>query len=166
MKLKTEIDTFWQNYLGTLPTHQPKPVSYTAWYFGNTARLAEELGTLVAQGIKTATCSLFWEFEADGEPLPEAGQLSIITDFDGQPLCIIETIEVQILPYDQVPAQFAWEEGEGDRSLDYWRQAHWRYFSPTCVRLGREPSEDMPLVCERFRLMYPDPGRAKKSSTP
>ena len=40
--------------------------------------LAEEPGQLVVQGIKTATSSLLWEYEADGEALLEAGEYSII----------------------------------------------------------------------------------------
>ena len=159
MELKAEVETFWQDYVDSLPPGQRKTDSYTAWYFGNNPRLANELGGLVTQGTKTATCSLLYEYEEEGESLPEAGQLSIITDYDGHPLCIIETVEVQLLPYNQVPAQFAWEEGEGDRSLEYWRQAHWNYFSPICTALGREASEDMPLVCERFRLVYRHPNK-------
>lgn len=159
MELKAEIEEFWQDYLDSLPPGQSKTGNYTAWYFGNNPRLANELGTLVAQGTKTATCSLVCEYEEEGESLPGAGQLSIITDYEGHPLCIIETVEVQILTYDQVPAQFAWEEGEGDRSLEYWRQAHWNYFSPICIALGREPSKDMLLVCERFRLVYRRPNK-------
>jgi uncharacterized protein YhfF len=50
--------------------------------------------------------------------------------------------------YNEVDAAFAHEEGEGDRSLDHWRDAHRRYFT----RMGRF-SEDMMLMCERFRLV-------------
>ena len=114
MELKAEVETFWQDYLDSLPPGQRKTDSYTAWYFGNNPRLANELGGLVTQGTKTATCSLLYEYE---------------------------------------------EEGEGDRSLEYWRQAHWNYFSPICTALGREASEDMPLVCERFRLVYRRPNK-------
>lgn len=53
------------------------------------------------------------------------------------------------------PVLFAAAEGEGDRSLAYWRAAHWRYFSRTLLTISRAPAEDMPLVCERFRLLYP-----------
>jgi uncharacterized protein YhfF len=56
--------------------------------------------------------------------------------------------------YDEVDAKFAYEEGEGDRSLEYWRDAHWRFFSRTLPTIGKEPSVDMPLVCERFRVIY------------
>lgn len=150
------IDTFWQTYLATLPAGtQPPATTYTAWPFGDSPEMADELGQLVKTGVKTATCSLCWEYEADSEPVPQVGEVSIILDGRGEPLCIIETIEIEIKPYNEVDAQFAYDEGEGDRSLAYWRAAHWRFFSRSCDRIGRQPAETMPLVCERFRCIYP-----------
>jgi len=116
---------------------------------------ADELGALVATGIKTATASLSWEFEADAKALPQVGDYSIILDGRGEALCIIQTTEVRVLLYQQVPAEFAYDEGEGDRSLAYWREAHWAYFGRRCAVIGHTPSMEMPVVCERFRLVYP-----------
>jgi uncharacterized protein YhfF len=77
-----------------------------------------------------------------------------VLDGNDLPLCIIETTEVNIVPFKEVDAVFAREEGEGDLSLEYWREAHSGYFSRVLPKIGREPSPDMPLVCERFRLVY------------
>ncbi len=126
-----------------------------AWGFGNTPEMADELGALVQSGTKTATCSLMWEFEHEGDPIPQVGVLSIILDGDDNPLCIIETVEVEVRAMNTVDEKFAYDEGEGDRSLAYWREAHWRFFSKICATMKRKPSEDMPLVCERFRVIYP-----------
>ncbi len=117
--------------------------------------MADELGELVQNGTKIATCSLLWEFEHDGDPLPQVGELSIILDGDDNPLCIIETVEIDLRAMNTVDEQFAYDEGEGDRSLAYWREAHWRFFSKICALMKRTPTEDMPLVCERFRVIYP-----------
>jgi uncharacterized protein YhfF len=81
--------------------------------------------------------------------------LSVILDGEDKPVCVIETVEIAIRPYCDVDEKFAFDEGEGDRSLRYWREAHWRYFSRTLAKLGRKPSDIMPLVCERFRRVYP-----------
>ena len=116
--------------------------------------MADELGGLIADGTKTATCSALWEYEAEGEPLPEVGVKTVVLDGNSDPLCIVETMEVEVRPYDRVDALFAYEEGEGDRSLEYWREAHWRFFSRTLPDIGKEPEMDMPLVCERFRVIY------------
>jgi uncharacterized protein YhfF len=148
------IAAFWQEYLDTLPEGQ-RPLSYTAGSFGDNPALADELAALVMAGHKTATCGALWEYEADLELLPKVGELSIIKDGQGRPLCIVETVEVTVTPYSAVDARFAFDEGEGDRSLAYWREAHWRFFSRTLPRIGRQASEDMPLVCKRFRRVYP-----------
>jgi histidinol-phosphate aminotransferase len=156
MDSEEKITTFWKAYLDSLPSEQrpaedPRPES---WGFGHLPEHADELGALVLQGIKTATCSLLWSYEFEGESLPQVGELSIITNGAGEPICLIETTQIDIIPFDQVGAQHAFEEGEGDRSLAYWREVHWRVFTPECRASGREPSETMPLVCERFRMLY------------
>ena len=84
-----------------------------------------------------------------------AHTLTIVLDGKGDPLCIVETVEVTVRRYDEVDADFARDEGEGDLSLTYWRDAHKRFFTRTLARIGREFSEEMPLVCERFRIIYP-----------
>ena len=93
--------------------------------------------------------------EAAGKPLPEIGALSVVTDWRGAPLRVIETTHVEIVPFDRVDEGFAATEGEGDGSLRYWRDAHWRFFSRECARIGRRPDPQMPVVCERFEVVYP-----------
>jgi uncharacterized protein YhfF len=149
------IETCWRRYLKTLPTGSPvRDERYLAEGWGDSPRLANELGALIADGTKTATCSALWEYEAEEGPLPETGVKTIVLDGNDDPLRIVETTEVEVRPYDQVDAQFAYEEGGGDRSLKYWREAHWRFFSRTLPRIGKEPAMNMPLVCERFRVIY------------
>jgi uncharacterized protein YhfF len=151
------IKRFWQGYLATLPeTDRMGKKMPDAWAFGLGSEMADDLGALVASGIKQATASLLWEYESEGSKLPEAGDLSIILDGRGHPLCIIQTLKVEIKPFDKVDEKFAYDEGEGDRSLNYWREAHWRFFSRTCEEISHEPAEDMPVVCERFKMVWPD----------
>ena len=106
-------------------------------------------------GIKTATSSLLWEYEASGEASPWVGALSILEDGDGRPACIIETTEAEIRPFDAADEAFAAAYGEWDGSLSTWRRQSWCHYTAVCAGLGREPREDMPLVCERFRVVYP-----------
>lgn len=148
------INAFWQRYLAARGEPEGKLAAPEAWSFGDNPALADELCQLVLAGIKTATCSLLWEYEADGEALPQEGQLSIILDGQGKPSAVIETTQVIIQPFNQVDASFAYEEGEDDRSLESWRREHWRYFSRTSQSKGWQLGENMPLVCERFRLAY------------
>ena len=117
--------------------------SLRSFAFGDNPALADELLELVMKGTKTATCS------TEDEPnISAPGERWIVLDGSGHPRCVIESIEVTFRRYDEVDAAFAYEEGEGDRSLTYWREAHRRYFG----RLGKF-REDMMLMCERFRLV-------------
>ena len=149
------IQQYWQKFLAQCTPEQA--AQYTsipeAWGFGDNPQLADQLGSLVVQGIKTATCGTVWEYEQDGEPMPKVGDLSIILDGNDQPMCIIETTEVRIIPFNEVDAQFAYEEGEDNRTLESWRREHWKYFSRNATTEG-QMKETMPLVCERFRLIW------------
>ena len=149
------IEAYLQSYLDTLPPDSPvRDERYIAEGWGDSPQMADELGALISAGTKTATCSALWEYEAEREPLPQTGLKTIVLDGKGDPLCIVETTGVEVRPYDEVDAQFAYDEGEGDRTLEYWREAHWRFFSRTLPNIGKEPARNMPLVCERFRVVY------------
>lgn len=138
-----------------MPADSPyRGKSYISEGWGDGPEMADELGALIAAGTKTATCSALWEWEVEGESLPQPGTVTVVVDGRGKPLCIVETVEVAARKYSEVDADFAREEGEGDLSLDYWRDAHRRFFSRFLPRIGREFNEEMPLVCERFRLIY------------
>ena len=150
-----QIKAYWKSYLATLPESSTiREERYVVEGWGDLPQDADELGALIANGTKTATCSALWEYEAGDEPLPKVGLKTIILDGNGDPLCIVETTEVEVRPYDEVDARFAYAEGEGDRSLEYWREVHWRFFSRTLPNIGKEPTSNMPLVCERFRVIY------------
>lgn len=116
--------------------------------------MADELGFFIAKGTKTATCSSKWEWEFDGEDWPSPGHLTIVLNGKEEPLCIIEVTEISIQLFNQVDAQFAYEEGEGDRRLSYWRKVHQHFFELAMTKIGRQFTPDIPLICERFRLIY------------
>lgn len=157
-----EVDAFWVDarihanlnqfamYMGWTPLETVPP---PAWSFGGGPELADRLLALVLDGTKTATAGALWDYEAEDLPVPEPGQLSIVLDSGGSPRALIATTQVQVLPFDQVPADFAYDEGEGDRSLEHWRQAHQRFFT-TSAAPDHGFREDMPVVCERFQVLY------------
>jgi len=112
--------------------------------FGDSAELADELLALVLDGKKRATC---WAV-AEGMKGAEPGKSMVALDGSGRPRAVLRTMELQQRRFDEVDASFAFDEGEGDRSLDYWRGAHQRYF--TRLKLYQP---DMMLWCERFELV-------------
>ncbi|WP_349627810.1 ASCH domain-containing protein [Rhodopseudomonas sp. BR0C11] len=112
--------------------------------FGDSPDLANRLVELVLSGTKRATC---WA-ESQGLLSAEVGKLMVVLDGQGVPKAVLKTIELTKRRFDEVDEAFAFDEGEGDRSLQYWREAHTRYF----MRLGRY-APDMMLWCERFELV-------------
>lgn len=126
--------------------------AYEAWAFGVDA---DELGRLVRCGIKTATASACPLYEMEGEELPRAGEYSVILDSLEDAVCIIRTTKVYVTPYRDVTAEQAWKEGEGDRSLFYWREVHEPFFRQEMAAAGLTFTEDMGVVCEEFQVIYP-----------
>ena len=111
--------------------------------FGDNPELAQELAWLVVAGLKRATC---WSV-SEGQQT-HIGKRMVMLDGAGTPTAIIETVELTRRRFDEVDATFAHDEGEGDRTLAYWRQAHRSYF-----QRGKSFAPDMLLWCERFRVV-------------
>jgi uncharacterized protein YhfF len=122
--------------------------------FGDSEALSESLIALILAGVKRGTCSLAWSWDFDGESIPKAGDVEIVLDWHDRPAFVRRVTEVQIVPFDCVSADFAASEGEGDLSLTHWRAEHWRFFTDECGRIGRVADSSMPLVCERFEVLY------------
>ena len=125
---------------------------YEAWAFGDDP---DTLAELVRTGVKTATASAYPFYELEGEALPKAGEYSVILDTKDEAVCIIRTTKVYVTPYREVTAEQAWKEGEGDRSLDYWRRVHEAFFRKELEAVGLIFTEDMGVVCEEFEVVYP-----------
>lgn len=148
----TVIDSFWHAARTAdpdLPVTVPE-----AWAFGATHAQADALLALVLAGVKTGTASSLWDYEADGDPLPVVGELSIILDGTGTPRAVIETTDVRTVSFDAVSPAHAFAEGEGDRTLAHWRTVHQRFWEEHSEN-ARGFAPDMPVVCELFRVRHP-----------
>ncbi len=148
------VDRFWEEFCAVNPA-VALGTPYQIWFFGNTREMASELARLVLAGTKTATASLLAVNELNPEDAPRPDGISVVTDFDGDPVCVIQTTEIRHLPFDEVDAEFAADEGEGDLSLDHWRQVHSDYFGREARAGGFEFDGSSIVCCERFRLLYP-----------
>ncbi|HZJ48692.1 MAG TPA: ASCH domain-containing protein [Acidimicrobiia bacterium] len=143
------IDDFWAEFVRVTGIDGP----YEAWAFGDESLsdLATELALLVRDGPKRATAGLAAKYEAESESLPMVGDLSIILDGRGEPVCVIRTTQVDTRRFGDVDEAFAWDEGEGDRTLVWWRWAHVWFYEQFGIRVD----EDTPMVLERFELLWP-----------
>ena len=126
--------------------------SYEAWAFGDSP---DELAALVLRGIKTATASAYPLYELDGEALPKPGDYSVILDSRDEAVCIIQNTRVYVTAFCDVDEVQAYREGEGDRSLVYWRRVHEAFFRSCMEEAGLTFDPAMKVVCEEFRKVYP-----------
>ena len=140
--------TLWNQYKEINPLAGPEP---EAWAFGAAPDLLAEL---VAKGVKTATASAYDEYVHFEEELPRVGDLDVVLDGQGQAVGIIETTKVTVLPFREVSADHAYKEGEGDRSLAYWRQVHEELFTKWLADIGLSFSPASKVVLEEFQLVY------------
>ena len=150
------VRDFWNQFLAQVERPEEAESRFLeAFKVGDCEEDADEGGQLIFSGAKTATSSLLWEYQSAGMNPPAEGDLSIVLDGRGDPVCVVETTWTAVLPFAQVDEQLARDYGEWDGTLETWREECWAYYAVHCRDLNREPSEDMPLVCERFRVVYP-----------
>lgn len=125
---------------------------YETWCFGADAdRLAE----LVLAGKKTATSSAYPIYVVENAPLPEVGEYSIILDSHENAVCIVRITKVYVVPFDEVSPYHAYREGEGDLSLEYWREVHRAFFLTEMNAIDKNFDEKMKVVCEEFEKVFP-----------
>lgn len=152
VKKEKEVAAFWRDFLRE--TGRPPD---TAWldvfHFDLTQRVADELLALVLEGKKRATASSLLAYEREGIAPPRVGDLSIVTDFAGNPRCVIETRAVTVLPFRDMTYDICKREGEDD-CLESWQRGHERYFTDDGRQLGYAFSWDMPVLFEDFEVVY------------
>lgn len=138
----------WETFLSEKGIHD---CAHSEWSFGSDA---DQLAALVADGSKTATASAYPLYELEGEALPQVGDYNIILNSKDEGVCIVQTTKVYVTPFHCVTKEHAWKEGEGDRSLDYWKRVHAQFFTECLDEVHLSFSEDMDVVCEEFELVF------------
>jgi len=145
----------WDDYLHAHPGLALADEVPVAEHFGDTSALADTLLDLVLSGRKRATATLALEFRLEGQDLPRIGSHWIACDGAGVPRVVLRSLELRLGPLDSADPDFAWDEGEDDRSLDSWRREHVRYWRRICASRGIEWNEELEVVFERFSVVWP-----------
>lgn len=147
-------EELWMKYCSEKQVDSNTP--YEAWAFCGGDEIGDELADLVLAGRKFGTASAYDEYVQAGEEdqLPKVGDLSIILRDNGEAVCVIRNYEVSIRPFGDVDPFHAYAEGEGDRSLSYWREVHKEAFEPDLTAAGIGFTEDSLVVCEKFCVEY------------
>ena len=125
--------------------------TYEAWPF---EEAPDKLAGLVLQGIKTATCSAYDLYRINNVPLPQEGDYSIILNSGEEAVCIIKTLKAYVAEFNKVSEEHAFKEGEGDRSLEYWRKVHADFLMNELASVRKSFDGNTKVVCEEFEVVY------------
>ena len=87
--------------------------------------------------------------------MPEEGGFNVILNSREEAVCITRTTKVYVTSFREVSAEHAWKEGEGDRTLEYWRTVHERFFREELETAGLPFDWDLKVVCEEFTKVFP-----------
>jgi uncharacterized protein YhfF/GNAT superfamily N-acetyltransferase len=147
------VQRYWNDFC--VATRLDPATPFQAWYFGDSPSLAHELVELVLRGPKRATAGLSDVNDQLPAVKPVAGGYSVVTEHDGTPRAVIRTTRLDRVTFADVDAGFAWDEGEGDRTLADWRDGHRRFFTRELAAVGRRFDESMAIDLERFELLCP-----------
>jgi uncharacterized protein YhfF len=131
-----------------------------SWGFADPGPLRDQLTAAALSGAKTTTASLLVDFETEGEPLPQPGQVDVLLDSAERPVALVETLSCRVTRLADVDDQHAIDEGEGYADAAAFRVAHERfwnsYLDDVRAKLG-DPTfaldDDTPVVLERFRIV-------------
>lgn len=123
-------------------------------YFCNNEQDANECSELVKKGIKRATSCSLLGMQYRKESLPKIGDFIVVTNWEGQAQCIVRITKVTLKPFFAIDTGYAQREGEGDKSLVYWKKVHWEYFTKELGAFDRVPRESMIVVCQEFEMVF------------
>lgn len=144
---------FWDRFVASSPEPPPKDAWVEAGYCGN-REMTDRLLQLYLSGKKYAGSGLVKDYETAGDPLPRVGNYWMILDSSDEPRCIVKTVRVVLNRFKDIGSDIALAEGEGDCSLDYWREAHRRFFTPYLQEWNIDDLNEAEVVTEFFNVVY------------
>ena len=116
---------------------------------GFPGEMRDRLNGLILSGQKKATAGLLTEYELEGEEFEHVGEQMALLDNEGRQIATVEVTSLEVVPFIEVPWEFAAAEGEGDADLDEWRAGHRRFWAAE----GNPVQDDTPIACLRFELV-------------
>lgn len=152
-KTNPTVKTLWHAFIGQHPAHAVSPLP-PHFYFCDNEADANTCADLVVKKIKKATAPLLWWYDHYKQSLPKIGDLFIVTDWQGTARAIIELTKLEVVPFNKVTAAFAFAEGEGNKSLAYWRKVHKAYYTREMKAVGTAFDENMLVSCEYFKTVF------------
>jgi uncharacterized protein YhfF len=149
---RDEIERFWLEYQRAC---NPQVAGFSATAFGHSRAVADELAALIAEGTKRAHATLERDFEAEGDDLPRPGDHVVVLDGRGTPQAVVRTRHVERRYFNEIDDEFAFECGEGERTLAWWLTAYRQEFAERAEAQGFQVNERSVLILEYFDRVWP-----------
>lgn len=146
------LDDFWARFLKENKLPDTTPFGGELTYANDEQDFASVLA-LILCGKKTAQFSALAGYHIDNEPLPHKSEYYVLNNWKGEPVTVIKTINVEILPFEEVTWEMAQKEG-ADEDLNGFRSRYTEFFREDSDITGYDFSPEMPVVFEEFEVIW------------
>lgn len=118
--------------------------------FGSVGASRSKILDYLFNGSKRATAGLLeHDYEAEGEPIEQVGEVLVVLDNDFKEAGRIRAKRVEVTTFAEVPDEFALAEAEGDLNAADFRASHMDFWT----RAGYEIRDDTKVVLMYFELL-------------
>lgn len=145
-------EDFWQAFLEETGSPENSYCNrYT--YFGESEAASVEAMEQLLRGEKTAISHCVPYYIVTRSPMPRVGDYTMVTDFYGNPGCIVKCVDVVIEPIGAIPEEVARQETEGN--LEHWREEKRKEFRALSEKTGFHYNDELPVLMELVERVYP-----------
>ena len=146
------IDDFWNQAVNFIPTlsgdHQVRSL-------GIDEETTGLIINFIKAGEKVGTFSLPWVMTAENLPMSYKGLPIILLSFDGKPELVVQLTKVFETSFGEIDSGVTCIDGPPVRDPDVWIPLHQDYWNGMLAEYGKACSDDMPVLVEKFKLVYP-----------
>ena len=145
------IDDYWNRVIASKPElavdHQIRSIG-----------IDEETTVLIIgfikEGEKVGTFSLPWLMESENIPASHTGQPIILLSYDGKPEIVVQITDIEETTFGEIDYEVTKIDGPPVRDPEVWIPLHREYWNNILKPYGRSCTDDMPVIVERFQLVY------------
>lgn len=153
--VENSVNTMWNNFTKANPEYKTEAVP-DSWFFHDNKSDANRLAQLTLNGKKRASSGLYLWYKEANASLPKVGTKQIVTNYNGRAIAIIETKKVDTIPFSNITKAYAaLDMGTTIEPLKKWKNAHWAFFTNALKESGKQPTQNMLVVCEVFETIWP-----------
>lgn len=146
-------EDFWGAFLEQ--TGRPETTVMTdVTYFGDSEEESVTILEQLLSGEKTAVGHCIPAYLATKRRMPRAGDYTMVTDYYGNPCCILYTSDVTIAPMPEIPEDLRRMEYP-ELTAEQWLARKQAESLDMASRLRFHYNEEIPLLMETVKMVYP-----------